>query len=102
MYDVLVQRTNIYLDDDSLTALRALSRARGTSVAHLVREAIQDWIEAQGVRHVEPDEWRRRFDRLLAERRRVYERHQWDPDEVERDVMEAVREVRAERAAGRR
>ena len=97
-----MRRTNIYVDDQSLAALRALSVSRGTSVAQLVREAIHAWIDAQGIHHIERDEWDRRFDRLMNERRRIYEEHQWDPEEVERDVMEAVREVRAERAARRR
>ena len=97
-----MRRTNIYLDDESLMTLRALSRARSQPVAELVREAVRAWIETQGVRHLDRDEWEKRFDRLLNERRRIYDEHQWDPDQIERDVMEAVREVRAERAARRR
>ncbi len=97
-----MQRTNIYLDERSLAALRALSRARGKPVAQLVRDAVDSWIEEQGIRHIDRDEWEQRFDRLLGERRRIYDENRWDPDEVERDVMEAVREVRAERAARRR
>ena len=97
-----MRRTNIYLDDESLAALRALSRARSTPVAALVRQAVRSWIDAQGVRPLDQAEWERRFDRLLNERRRIYREHEWDPEQIEQDVMEAVREVRAERAAGRR
>lgn len=97
-----MKRTNIYLDDGQLGTLRLLSHARGVPVASLVREAVGSWLEAQGARSIPEDEWGRRFDRLLAERRRIAEKEGFDPEEVERDVMEAVREVREARAARRR
>jgi hypothetical protein len=41
----------------------------------------------------------RRFEALLARRKAIWDEHDWDAEHVERDVMEAIREVRAERAA---
>ncbi len=97
-----MQRTNIYLDDRQLNVLRLLSSARGVPVASLVREALDAWLDDQGVRRVTDDEWAQRFDALLRRRDRIAKEHRFDPEEVERDVMDAVREVRAERAARRR
>jgi hypothetical protein len=103
MYDVWsMRRTNIYLDDDQLESLRGLSDRRGEPVASLVREAIDEWLAAQGVRQVPDDEWKRRFSALLERRRRIADEEDFSQDEVERDVMEAVREVRKARAARRR
>jgi hypothetical protein len=97
-----MRRTNIYLDDRQLTTLRLLSEARGVPVASLVREALDAWLEAQGARPIQDDEWRRRFDDLMRRRDAIAKEHNFDPEEVERDVMEAVREVRRARAARRR
>jgi ribbon-helix-helix CopG family protein len=97
-----MRRTNIYLDDDQRAKLKVLSAARGMPMASLVREAVNAWLASQGVRRIPEDEWHQRFDRLMSERRRIYDEHEWDPEEIERDVMEAVREVRAEHAARRR
>ena len=97
-----MRRTNIYLDDEQLLRLRLLSETRNEPVAALVREAVDRWLAEQKVRPISPDEWERRFDALIARRNAIYDEHRWDPDEIERDVMEAVRQVRAERAARRR
>lgn len=103
MYDVwTMRRTNIYLDDDQLESLRGLSDRRGQPVASLVREAIDEWLATQGVRRIPDDEWKRRFSALLERRRRIADKEDFSQDEVERDVMEAVREVRKARAARRR
>jgi predicted DNA-binding protein len=97
-----MRRTNIYLDDDQLESLRGLSDRRGQPVATLVREAIDHWLAAQGVRRIPEDEWQRRFSALLDRRGQVADEHGFSQEEIERDVMEAVREVRRARAARRR
>ena len=93
---------NIYLADEQADALRRVGERRGRPVAELVREAVDAWLEANGVRAVDEDEWDRRFDALLARRRRIAEEGRFDPAEVERDVAEAVQAVRKARAARRR
>src|SRR5712691_6011542 len=102
VYDVPMRRTNIYLDDAQLQALRLLSEQRGEPVASFVREAVDSWLEAQGIRQIEEDEWDRRFEELFRRRERIAKRGGFDPEQVERDVMEAIREVRKARAARRR
>jgi hypothetical protein len=102
-YDVwAMRRTNIYLDDEQLESLRGLSERRGQPVATLVREAIDEWLSAQGVRRVPDDEWQRRFAALLERRTRIAEEEGFTQQDVDQDVMEAVREVRRARAARRR
>jgi ribbon-helix-helix protein len=97
-----MKRTNIYLDDNQAELLKQVSDRRGEPVAVLVREAIDAWLEAQGVRAIGPDEWSRRFDALTARRREIAQREGFDPDVVEADVVDAVRQVRKARAARRR
>jgi len=97
-----MQRTNIYLDDQQLELLRVVGERRGATVAALVREAIDSWLEGQGVRRVDEDEWGRRFDALLDRRREIAAGSRFGEEQVERDVMTAVREVRKARAARRR
>ncbi len=97
-----MQRTNVYLSDAQLAALRALADARGQAVAELVREAIDAWLGEHGVRPVSTDDWEQRFDELLARRGRIAGEQGFQSEEVERDVLDAVREVRRTRAARRR
>jgi Arc/MetJ-type ribon-helix-helix transcriptional regulator len=97
-----MRRTNIYLDDHQLDGLRRLAERRGRPVAELVREALDAWLDSQGVRAVPEDEWQRRFDDLLARRRGRARTRPVKPETVERDVLTAVREVRRARAARRR
>lgn len=97
-----MQRTNVYLSNDQLQALRALAASRGVPVAKLVREAVDTWLDANGVRPIPRDEWERRFDELLERRRRIAKERGFAEEKVERDVMAALREVRKARAARRR
>jgi hypothetical protein len=97
-----MRRTNIYLDEEQLESLQALSERRGQPVASLVREAIDQWLAGKGVRRIPEDEWQRRLSALLQRRARIAEAEGFSQEEVERDVMEAVREVRKARAARRR
>ena len=96
-----MQRTNIYLEERQLASLRALAERRGESVAALVRDALDQWLAQQGVRTIDEREWERRFDSLLARRRKGAAELGLDEETVEREVMAAVREVRGARAAGR-
>lgn len=96
-----MERTNIYLDDREITALRLLSRRTGRPVAVLVREAVDAWLDAQGVAAIEPDDWSRRFDELLERRGRLAAAEGWTDERVAPDVARAVAEVRRSRAAGR-
>jgi ribbon-helix-helix CopG family protein len=102
MYDVWsMQRTNIYLSESQLAGLRGVAHARGTTVAALVREAVDEWLERNGVRSLDADEWSRRFDALLRRRADAAEAGAWAQEDVERDVAHAVAEVRRARAASR-
>ena len=103
MYDVwAMKRTNIYLPDEQLSLLRRVSESRGRPVAGLVRDAVDSWLAAQGVRAIPKDEWQARFDSLVARRQRIAERRGFIEDDVVRDVDRAVSEVRRKRAARRR
>lgn len=102
VYGVPMRRTNIYLGDEQLRALRSLGERRGTSVAELVRVAVDSWLDAQGASVVSEDEWELRFAALLARRREASRRDEPAVEAVERDVARAVTEVRRARAARRR
>jgi Ribbon-helix-helix protein, copG family len=93
----MMQRTNIYLDERQVAALRSVSERRGESVAALVRSAVDAWLEKNGVREIPSDEWQQRFDALLDRRGRSARRLKPDPARVERDVAAAVAEVRSAR-----
>jgi hypothetical protein len=97
-----MERTNIYLDDRELAALRSLSRQTGRPVAHLVREAVDAWLDQQGVRVIPEDEWQARFSTLLDRRARLAETAGWDEASVADDVARAVAQVRRARPARRR
>jgi hypothetical protein len=102
VYDVwTMRRTNIYLDERQVEALRRLGERRGVPVAALVREAVDAWLDGQGVRVVGEDEWQRRFDALLRHRTQVAAELGASDEAVERDVALAVRAVRKARAARR-
>ena len=103
MYGVcMMRRTNIYLDDRQHRLLRVLADARGEPVAALVREAVDAWLQSQGVKELGEEDWRRRFEALLERRRKIWSELDISEEELERDVSAAVREVREARAAARR
>jgi Ribbon-helix-helix protein, copG family len=97
-----MRRTNIYLDEEQLRALKALGESRGEPVSGLVREALDEYLQTRGVRVLDEDEWQTRFDALLQRRDRIAKERGFKEEDVERDVAEAVREVRKARAASRR
>ena len=94
-----MQRTNIYLDDDQLTALRQLADQRGQPVALLVRQAVNAWLAAEGVNLITEDEWQRRFAGLLERRAVTARGSRFDAEQVARDVAAAVKEARSSRSA---
>jgi hypothetical protein len=103
MYDVCtMRRTNIYLADEQLAGLRGVADRRGVTVAAVVREAVDEWLARNGVQSVPPDEWSRRFGSLLTRREEAARAGGWEQDEVDREVAQAVNEVRRTRAASRR
>ncbi len=93
-----MQRTNIYLDDDQLRALKHLAAEERQSVADLVRRAVDDYLAR---RLADDTEWRQRFDQLMD---RVRSRVSEDvmPEEIEADITEAREEVRQLHRARRR
>ena len=97
-----MRRTNIYLADEQLATLQRASELRGRPVAELVREAIDSWLDSEGLRTIPEDEWQRRFDSLLARRKAIAGSVTASDEEIERDIGLAVREVRRARAARRR
>ncbi len=97
-----MQRTNIYLDDRQLDVLRRLGQQRSVAVSELIREAVDAWLAAQGVRLIDEGDWERRFASLLQRRRETAERLQPSAEQVERDVTASVAEVRRAAAARRR
>lgn len=96
-----MKRTNIYLDDGQLDTLRRLGERRGQPVAAMIREAVDAWLATQGARPIPRDEWEHRFDAILKRRPKDGSQRQPSEDEVMRDVMVAVEEVRKARSARR-
>jgi hypothetical protein len=94
-----VHRTNIYLEEEQLRALKHLAAEERQSVADLVREAVDGYLAK---RMADGALWRERFDTLIE---RVQSRIPTDipPIEIEADVSATRDEVRrAHRAARRR
>jgi predicted DNA-binding protein len=97
-----MKRTNIYLDEGELEALRLLGRRQGRAVAELVREAVDAYLEEHGVRRLGEDEWAARLGALLGRRRKLAAESGWQAAGLDRDVAQAVADVRRGRAARRR
>ena len=96
-----MKRTNIYLEDSQLDLLGRVAEEQGTSVAFLVRSAVDLWLLRKGARPIPEDEWRRRFDALMKRRRRIAKRLGLTQEKVDKAVALAVREVREARRARR-
>ena len=96
-----MQRTNVYLEEDQLKALKHLAAEERQSVADLVRQAVDAYL----VRRLEDDiAWCERFDQLLE---RVRSRIPVDvsaeeAEEIEADITAARQEVRQAHRASRR
>jgi hypothetical protein len=96
-----MRRTTIYLSEEQLRSLKTLGESRGEPVSGLIREALDEYLRVQGVRVLHA-QWQKRFDALLERRDRIAKERGLKEEDVERDVGEAVREVRRARAARRR
>jgi hypothetical protein len=93
-----MHRTNIYLEEEQLRALKHLAVEERQSVADLVREAVDDYL----ARHMADETlWRERLETLLT---RVRSRVPGDmpSTEIEADVSVARDEVRQLHRAARR
>jgi hypothetical protein len=95
-----MERTNIYLEASQRRKLRLLSDATGEPVAAIVREAVDEYLAGRGVTEHASADWRGSLGKLLDRRAAVSA--DFDQEEVDREVQAALREVRAERKAGRR
>jgi hypothetical protein len=92
-----MQRTNIYLDEDQVRALKYLSAEHEQSVAELVRQAVDNYLAQE----FDNDEvWQQRMSDLL---RRVQDRScsTTNPEQIEQDISLAREEVRTARRAAR-
>ncbi len=85
-----MRRTNIYLDDEQLKALKHLAAEQHASVADLVRKAVDAYLAPH---FSSSDEWGRRFDDLVD---RIQRRMPpgVTPQEIEADITAARAEVR--------
>jgi hypothetical protein len=91
-----MQRTNIYLEEQQLKTLKHLAAEERSSVATLVRKAVDDYLAR---RLAERADWSARFDDLLARMRSRLP--DVPPEEIEADITAAREEVRAIRRARR-
>lgn len=121
-----VTKLSISLPTELAKQVRAMAEERGTSVSATIAAALRlalarstpaatasdapvdpataDWLVANDVRlkPVHDDEWRRRLEAFLEDRRALAARSAWTAAEVQDDVDAAVAEVRGGRAAGGR
>jgi hypothetical protein len=97
-----MRRTNIYLEESQCDLLEGVAKLRGVPVAECVREAVSEWLTKREVKPFDRDEWRKRFDALLARRHRIAVDLGLTEEEVDREVWKAIRAVRKERRARRR
>ena len=86
-------RTSIYLESDTLKALRLLAAASGSSVADKVREAVNLMLAAQ----VGSVDWHGEIDAILARAQA-----QPVPDLSNEQIAKAVRETRQSRRSTNR
>jgi hypothetical protein len=93
-----LRRTNIYLEDDQLNALKVVAATRGSSLATVVRDAVDAYLRDQ---LIEDLAWRTEFEHLLN---RVQARLDppITPEEIEADITEAREEGRQIHRASRR
>ena len=92
-----MRRTNIYLDDDQLSALKHLAVEEQQSLAVLVRRAVDQYLAH---RFGERGDWGERFDALIH---RIQSRipTELTPEQIEADISEARAEARATRQVRR-
>lgn len=88
-------RTNIYLDEEQIRALRHLAAEEKCSVAELVRRAVDSYIATH---LADQTVWRERLDEFV---KRVQERQliKVAPEAIEEDITSTRKEVRQARRA---
>lgn len=91
----LMSSLQVPLPVDRLDQLRQLARRSGTTVEDLVRQAVEEWLDAVGEQA--GGQWQQRLSELLDRRASGPPS---DPAEVDRDVADAVSDVRG-RASSR-
>jgi Arc/MetJ-type ribon-helix-helix transcriptional regulator len=92
-----MRRTNIYLDDEQVRALRHLAAEERASVAELVRQAVDGYLAR---RFRETPDWAQCFDEIVA-RYRDGVPPDLPPEEIEEEITASRREYCAERATAR-
>lgn len=92
-----MHRTNIYLDDDQVRALRHLAAEERASVAELVRRAVDGYLVR---RFRETPDWGQRFDEIVARFRDAVPLDMRS-EEIEAEITAARLEYCAERATAR-
>ena len=88
-----LQRTNIYLDEEQIRALKYLAVEEDKSLADLVREAVDRLLAERGAARTD---WPARLDALL-QRMRQRLPQEVSPSEVESDITRASDEARRAR-----
>lgn len=93
-----MRRTNIYLEENQLQALKRLAVTEDQSVAAVVREAVDTYLKD---RATDDAAWSDELNQLLKQ---VQSRIPPDvtPEEIEADITAAREEYRQERRAARR
>ena len=91
-----MRRTNIYLEEDQLRVLRQLAAARGESVATLVRDAVDGFIENQASRAETVAQLKEAIALVQSRIPATLE-----PDEIEAEITAAWEEHRANRRNAR-
>jgi hypothetical protein len=95
----MMKRTNIYLEDDELRALKHIAIEEGMSFTELVRRALSVFTDSYRKHGLPP--WEERLDRLVAQVRERAGR--FPAEETEREITAASAEVRTgRRRASRR
>lgn len=89
----MMQRTNVYLDEEQLRLLKHLAAEERTSVATLVRQAVDTYLAD---RLADDEMWNARLAGLLD---RVRSRVPADvsPDDIEADITAARQDYRSAR-----
>ena len=92
-----MQRTNIYLDEDQLRALKHLAVEEQQSVALLVRRAVDEFLARRFEEH---NDWGERFDALVSRIQSRIPAH-LTSEQIEADIGAAREEVRQMHQAAR-
>jgi hypothetical protein len=94
-----MKRANFYVDEQRLKALKHLAVSEESSVAALVREAI-DLLLVSRAGTLDHDDWRERLKAIVAETHAGVPRN-IPMSDVDADIEAALAEVRSTRAGGR-